>query len=433
MTTISPTRVSMYDFLYQDTQPMVSLLADIANLSIPQARLAMDASLQAIISALLAYQQQHQAQVLSKKLFARSAVKELRRYNSMNSATVNATLYYRQEVANVLFQDPDRVQSASEYIAKLIKANRDQVQTLLTSLSVIALRELAILTEYSQLDFDEINKWFAIQPQFLSTTRFTAAVEAPSFNTETSAKVSHRNEKTDQNTDINQLATADSDLTSQSNSENTDLDIEPLASKSQETAPIITPPPFNPFWYELTRFNPIASEPVQDSHMATGHYLKVIGRSDTTTQQGQHDDSLMFAPMDAIAVPQQRWLLQLAKISDIYLSRQRLRITSEPATAPTAPLVSLGRIGNNSEDTPATTSEKPIEYDKPLPLWKNPVILLTLLVISVLSVLAFVKYNLQQVDNALATTQTTTTEIRQQQDVAIVKVEESETKNTTAD
>lgn len=59
MTTISPTRVSMYDFLYQDTKPMLSLLADAAQLSLPQARLAMDASLQAIVSALLVYQQHH--------------------------------------------------------------------------------------------------------------------------------------------------------------------------------------------------------------------------------------------------------------------------------------------------------------------------------------------------------------------------------------
>ncbi len=95
----------MYDFLYQDTKPLVSLLADAATLSLPQARLAMDASLQAIISALLAYQQRHQGQVLSKKLFGRSAVKELRQYNSMNFATLNATLYHRHDAADAIFHD----------------------------------------------------------------------------------------------------------------------------------------------------------------------------------------------------------------------------------------------------------------------------------------------------------------------------------------
>lgn len=92
MTTISPTRVSMYDFLYQDTQPMVSLLADAAQLSLPQTRLALSASLQAIVGALLAYQQRHQGQTVNKKLFNRGAVKELRQHNSMNFATINATL-----------------------------------------------------------------------------------------------------------------------------------------------------------------------------------------------------------------------------------------------------------------------------------------------------------------------------------------------------
>ena len=117
MTTISPTRVSMYDFLYQDTKPMVSLLADVAKLSLPQARLAMDAILQAIISALLAYQQHNDGQAVSKKLFTRTAVKELRRYNSMNFSTINATLYYRQEVADAIFHENARVIKASDYIA----------------------------------------------------------------------------------------------------------------------------------------------------------------------------------------------------------------------------------------------------------------------------------------------------------------------------
>lgn len=174
MTTISPTRVSMYDFLYQDTKPMVSLLADVAKLSLPQARLAMDASLQAIISALLAYQQHNDGQAVSKKLFTRTAVKELRRYNSMNFSTINATLYYRQEVADAIFHENVRVIKASDYIAEQIDATSTQVQILLTSLCVIILRELAILAEYSQLDNEELDKWFALQPQFLSVERFVA-------------------------------------------------------------------------------------------------------------------------------------------------------------------------------------------------------------------------------------------------------------------
>ena len=54
MTTVSPKRVSMYDFLFQDLQPIISLLADAAQLSLPQARLGLAASLQAIVTALLA-------------------------------------------------------------------------------------------------------------------------------------------------------------------------------------------------------------------------------------------------------------------------------------------------------------------------------------------------------------------------------------------
>lgn len=403
MTTISPTRVSMYDFLYQDTKPMVSLLADAAKLSLPQARLAMDASLQAIVSALLAYQQHNDGQAVSKKLFGRGAVKELRQYNSMNFSTINATLYHRHEAADAIFYDNARVIKASEYIAKQIDATTSQVQILLTSLCVIVLRELAILAEYSQLDNDEMDKWFALQPQFLSAARFAA-------NEPTSIESNDANEDKSLTAPIEGV-----------NTERTLLSIEQLAD---------TPPVFNPYWHELTTFKPERHEPVQDMQLATGNYLKVIGRSSANAQQGKHNDLLMFAEMTAISLPHQRWLLQLAKISEIYLQRNRLRITSEPASAPKPPLVSLGLIGSNNDNTPTTTSEKPIEYDAPIPLWKNPVILIIIAVIGVLGGLAALKYQSQKSDGVLLATEEVIEQDlikeRQQQDVAIVMVDDDE-------
>ena len=417
MTTISPTRVSMYDFLYHDTQPMLSLLADAAQLSLPQARLAMDASLQAIVSALLAYQQRHQGQAISKKLFGRSAVKELRQYNSMNFATISATLYHRHDAADAIFNDSARVIKASDHIAAQMSATTQQVQILLTSLCVIVLRELAILAEYSQLDSDEINKWFALQPQFLSAARF-----------DTDSALSSEAEK--ENGDG--ITTAEpvsehSDIDSEDTTERRLLNTEQLSS---------TPPIFDTHWYELTGFKPENYEPTQDMQLATGNYLKAIGRSPDNLPQGRHNDMLVFAEMPAIALPHQRWLLQLAKISDIYLSRNRLRINSEPANPPKPPLVSLGLIGGNSDNTPATTSEKPIEYEASTPLWKNPVILIIILVVGVLGALATFKYQSQQLDNALIANQESfdkdAIEDRQQQDVAIVRVDDADT-STDAD
>ncbi|MDN5898148.1 MAG: hypothetical protein L0H35_05765 [Psychrobacter sp.] len=421
MTTISPTRVSMYDFLYQDTKPMVSLLADAAKLSIPQARLAMDASLQAIVSALLSYQQRHQGQVVSKKLFGRSAVKELRQYNSMNFTTLNATFYHRHDTADAIFNDNARVVKASEHIAAQIDATSQQVQILLTSLCVIALRELAILTEYSQLDNDEINKWFALQPQFLTPARF-AAHEPKVASVEL--------EKT--NDDKNSIVAINA------SSENAPTE-NPLAEKPENsTKPHVAnpeplsdnPPPFDPYWYELTSFKPETQQPVQDMQLATGNYLKAIGRSPDNLQQGRHNDMLMFTDMPAIALPHQRWLLQLAKISDIYLSRNRLRVTSEPTTPPKPPLVSLGLVGGNSDTTPTTVSEKPIEYEKSAPLWKNPVILIIIVVIGVLGGLATLKYQAQKSDGVILATEEVLEQDRrkerQQQDVAIVMMDEDE-------
>ncbi|WP_372843022.1 hypothetical protein [Psychrobacter sp.] len=428
MTTISPTRVSMYDFLYQDTKPMVSLLADAAKLSLPQARLAMDASLQAIVSALLAYQQHNDGQAVSKKLFSRGAVKELRQYNSMNFATLNATLYHRHEAAHAIFYDNARVIQASDYIAQQIDAATQQVQILLTSLCVIVLRELAILADYSQLDNDEMDKWFALQPQFLSVARFA-----------TNQQPSSPNELTKANKD-NALITApetalDLSVAIQEDSGNSP-NIERALLNTAQLAD--TPPAFDPYWHELMTFKPENHEPVQDMQLATGNYLKAIGRSPDNLQQGHHNDMLVFTEMQAIALPHQRWLLQLAKISDIYLSRNRLRITSEPASAPKPPLVSLGLIGGNNDNTPTTTSEKPIEYEASIPLWKNPVILIIIAVIGVLGGLAALKYQGQKSDDMLLATEKVIAQDiiaeRQQQDVAIVMVDgdESDDKETKA-
>jgi len=401
MTTVSPTRVSMYDFLYQDTMPMLSLLADAAQLSLPQARLAMDASLQAIISALLAYQQ-HQGQVVSKKLFGRAAVKELRQYNSMNFTTINATLYHRHDAADAIFHDNTRVVKASDHIAAQIDATTQQVQILLTSLCMIVLRELAILAEYSQLDNDEIHKWFALQPQFLSAERFVVTA----------------NKSTDLSTPAKNSLVTEAESIKERHHLNSEQ-------------PLITPPPFDPYWYELTSFKPENHQPVQDMQLATGNYLKAIGRSPDNLQQGRHNDMLVFAEMHAIALPHQRWLLQLAKISDIYLSRNRLRINSEPASPPKPPLVSLGLLGGNNENTPITISEKPIEYEASTPLWKNPVILIIILVISILGALATLKYQTQKSNSiTLATEEVLEQDIikeRQQQDVAIVMIDDDET------
>ena len=138
----------------------------------------------------------------------------------------------------------------------------------------------------------------------------------------------------------------------------------------------------------------------------------------------------MFAEMTAISLPHQRWLLQLAKISEIYLQRNRLRITSEPVSAPKPPLVSLGLLGGNNDNTPTTTSEKPIEYEASLPLWKNPVILIIIAVISVLGGLAALKYQSQKSDGVLLATEEVIEqdliEERQQQDVAIVRIDDDE-------
>lgn len=415
MTTISPTRVSMYDFLYQDIQPLTPLLADAANLSIPQTRLALTSSLQAILGALLGYHQRHQGHAVSKKLFSRAAVKELRQYNAMNFATLNSTLYHRHDVAEILFISNASIDEACAYIATQIDAKASQAKTLVNLLSIIILRELAILTDYSQLNHEELDKWFALQPQFLSAKRFETSQQKSIATTKDNKVID--NETTDNPILLNINSDNHNSVSTLANTKNN--------LKPSRDITISTPPVFDHYWYKLSGFAPQYDPSVQDMQQATSNYLKVIGRSDNNRQQGRHNDLLVFTEIPTIAVPHQRWLLQLAKISDIYLSRNRLRINSEPESAPPRPLVNLSLLSGNSDDTLATTSEKPIEYDTPKPLWKNPTILITIVVIAVLGALAFIKYKVKQADRIepILLIDNRHTE-RTQQDVAIVKVDE---------
>jgi hypothetical protein len=353
----------------------------------------------------------------------------------MNFATLSATLYHRQDVTETLFIDSTRVNKACDYIADQVDASAAQVKVLLGTLTIIVLRELAILTEYSQLDNEELDKWFALQPQFLTKQRF-AADSAASINSHADTQVltNARSSTKPADSELSKAANPEALSAKVAETEITDTEMTNAESANSEQtdsqALDFRPPAFDPYWYELTKFAPNLAASGQDMQQATSNYLKVIGRSPENVQQGRHNDLLVFTQMPNISVPHQRWLLQLAKISDIYLNRRRLRIASEPINPPSAPLVSLALIGGNSDNTPATTSETPIEYEPAAPLWKNPVILIIVLVIGALSALAALKYQSQQSSGAITATEAVIehdkAEEREQQDVAIVKVDDEE-------
>ncbi|MDO5769062.1 MAG: hypothetical protein Q4P13_06115, partial [Psychrobacter sp.] len=397
MNYISPTRVSVYDFLYQDTLPLTPLLADIAQLSYPQAKIALQASLQAIVSALLAYHQHQDSATLIKKLLLRNVIKDLRQFNAMNFVTIEAAMAHRQTVADSLFMDSQVLSQSIDSISQAAKAPAKGVQILLTTLTVICLRELAILVDYAHLEAEEVDEWLALQPQFLAAERF---IESP-IDTVTQDSI-----------DTSLVSTA--------------------ASNSQLA--LAATPKFNPQWFLMTKFtvpnaNAMIPQPAS-SDDGVPHYAKVIGRSVSNASQSLHNELLSFAPMAAISLPHQRWLLQLAKISDVYLSRQRLKIASEPKAAPSRPLVNLGLMGNNNNNTPITASETPIVYDSPAPLWRNPVILLIVIIIGGLGTLALFKYQAQlteRTEKAAALRDQSDARAFDDlpQDVAIVRVDDS--------
>lgn len=363
MTDINPTYVSIYDFLYEDTKPLVPLLADIANLSLLQTQQALSESIQAITIALLYFhQRQHQhGDAILKKLFQRSSVKDLRCYNAMNFKTMSSAYHQRQTSIEALFLNHDKIRASSEYIAQKVDGKASNIQAMLATLTAIALRELAILTDYAQINGEEIDQWLALQPQFLAPIRFQSN------------------------------ATADQ------------------------------PPTFNEQWYDILEFHPTIPT-IQTEEHSLPHYAKVIGRNKDNPNEKTRD-VLMFATMEYISLPHFRWLLQLAKVSETYLGRVRLKIASEPAEPPSRPLVSFG----SQTQAPSTASEAPIEYDDPTPFWKNPVILLVVFVLAGLSALALMKYQAKKSQTPSTTNiESTIQPTNQPQDIAIIKVHDDE-------
>lgn len=410
MKLISPTRVSIYDFMYSDTLPLTPLLADISQLSLPQAKRALTSSLQALLSALLSYQARHGGTAVIKKLFSRSGIKDLRQYNSMNFVTISVACNYRQAVADALFVDSRSLSAAVDHIATDIHAAPEQVNTLLTTLSVIFLRELTILADYAQLDSEDIDCWLQLQPQFLSPARFDPTNNDPALQlasiTQQNAIWDNRNNKANHDDRVALEHTIsvpdDHELTANEIAPNPLLNQE-ITQDLAVMAAIIAPPPFDAHWYEITRYSPAPIVLTEGHDDAVPHYAKIIGRSIDNADQSLHDDLLAFGPMGAVSLPHQRWLLQLAKISDIYLSRQRLKIASEPKSPPSRPFVSLSMLGASSTAaTPSVdkTATTPLAPAKTKPLWRDPVILIICLVIGVLGALAMLKYQSKQASMA---------------------------------
>lgn len=369
MTALLPTRVSLYDFLFEDTLPIDSVFADVGNISIPQSRLIIKNGIQAIISAIMAFNQKLGTEAFVKKMLNRSQVKELRKYNAFNFDTMQTAYQNGNAINDVLFHSTEIQKQVCQKLAKQADLKASQVRHLLAALSLLCLREIAILADYAHLDLQEINDWFALQPQFFNLKR-----------------------------DVSDISNAD-----------------------DQNEPFISAhciPTFDLAWHEITGYKQPASTKVQNSDQMP-HYAKVIGRAKdrnhnkTTNKKGQiivdnsnSNDELTFNSMANISLPYQRWLLQLAKISDIYLSRRRLKIAPEPTQAPSRPFVSFGFKDIQNKDIELTTYKTTDDLYSNQPLWKNPVIILLILVIGSLSLLAVGKYHYKK-SNMLDTTTTT--------------------------
>lgn len=178
MTALLPTRVSLYDFLFEDTLPIDSIFADIGGISIPQARVIIENGIQAIVSGLMAYHHYHQQQggeAVLKKLFRRSQIKDLRKYNAFNLKTMSAAYQQGHAINDTLFESTEIQKRGCQKLGDQAQLSGNQVRPLLGALSLLCLREIAILADYAQLDAQEIDCWFGLQPQFFQLNRLTSS------------------------------------------------------------------------------------------------------------------------------------------------------------------------------------------------------------------------------------------------------------------
>lgn len=356
MTALFPTRVSLYDFLFEDTLPIDAVFADIGHLSIPQARVIIENGIQAIISALLAYNQRYGGEAVLKKLLNRNPVKELRTYNAFNLNTMKAAFQNGSSIIDVLFDSTENQTLVCQKLAQQAHLPLSEVRSLLGALNLLCLREIAILTDYAHLDEQEIEIWFALQPQFFELSR--------------------------------------------------PLNF-PINDGKNTTNKAMIMPHFDSRWHEITGYQPPVLTSSEGSEQLP-HYAKVIGRTSSISLENQswatgssqlivdtdnNREVLTFASMPHISLPYQRWLLQLAKISDIYLSRKRLKVASEPTKPPSRPFVNFGFLETNSKDNNQDAPNKDIEHHSPTPIWRSPVIILLILVIGGLSLMAVGKYH----------------------------------------
>ena len=442
MSHLSPTRVSVYDFLYQDTQPIVPLLADATQLSLPQARQGLTLCLQSFCFGLIKAHQALDADTVHKRLLQRANIKTLRQYNAMNLHTMQQVSLNVQGMATLLFHGANTASVISDDIAKHLATKPHQAEILLDLVIGLALRELSIIVDYAQLNSDEIAQWLSLQPQFLQAKRFAMTDEKKTNVEKTSPTVTTQIKQSDQ-------------LTQQSSDNATPPTID--VKHWQTLLAMILPTPPTPT--DNTHTDGSASNAtnnlITNTNNNTNHgnadkglpsYAKAIGRTQTPkaltttstaksatltnmpTTTNQPPLVIQFTSMTGIHLPYRRWLLQLAQVTDVYLSRQRLKINEEPNISHSRPLVNFGFL---QENRPLTTNETPFEFDEPAPFYKNPVILLIVAVIGGLLLLTVLKYHHQQ--PAHQPSAPTTPTIAPSQDVVILRVNEDDTPEPPSD
>lgn len=263
-----------------------------------------------------------------------------------NGNAINDTLFGSTEIQKLICQK----------LAEQTQLTSSQVRPLFGALSLICLREIAILADYAQLDAQEVDCWFGLQPQFFELNRI----------------------------EINKL------------DERGNANNKLLAGEL---------PNFDTNWHQITGYKQPAISSSNPAEQIP-HYAKVIGRTHQTplahnlstdnnqliVDNANNSDVLTFGNMPNISLPYQRWLLQLAKISDIYLSRKRLKVSPEPVQPPSRPFVNFGFLDTSNNKENQNVSSSLDSEQGSIPFWRNPVLILLVLVIGGLSLMAVGKY-----------------------------------------
>lgn len=159
--------LSIYHYLNKAMQPTYSLLADVAHLSIPTTKIATQKCLGLIVTALINYQNSYSKKDVYNQLVKESQALNISRYSRFNFKAIAFARDTGRPVLDNLFGSPKHWETLAAKLANKLDANKRAIKDLLQTVTALAMREVATISQDSFLNAEELKHWLSIQADFI--------------------------------------------------------------------------------------------------------------------------------------------------------------------------------------------------------------------------------------------------------------------------